>query len=174
MDLSGKALLRLSGNLQIKPFDCGDADLNDFLFNDSKNYLNKLLAVTYLLESEDRTLGFFSMLNDRISVEQVQSNSFWNRIFKKKMPYGKRFKSYPAVKLGRLGIDKSVQGLGFGGLILDYIKAYFVDENRTGCLYLTVDAYKQSLEFYEKNDFTYFTERDKDLDTRQMFYCLKI
>lgn len=37
----------------IKPFDCGDADLNDFLFDDAKNYLEAMLAVTYLLEDKD-------------------------------------------------------------------------------------------------------------------------
>ena len=41
----------------MKPFDCGNSDLNDFLLNDAKAYASHLLAVTYLLE-DDNELSF--------------------------------------------------------------------------------------------------------------------
>ena len=88
------------------------------------------------------------------------------------MPLGKRYKSYPAVKIGRFAVHQKYQKCGFGCQLIDYIKGMFITNNRTGCQYITVDAYKQSLKFYEKNGFKYFTEKDKDDDTRQMYFSL--
>lgn len=35
---AGSSIIRLTAAHQIKPFDCGDADLNEFLLNDAKSY----------------------------------------------------------------------------------------------------------------------------------------
>lgn len=154
------------------PFDCGDHDLNEFLLNDSKNYLAKLLSVTYLFEHQGETVAFFSVSNDKISITDFESKRGFKRVFSDIMPKGKQYKSYPAVKIGRFGVNKTLQGCGLGGSILDYIKGMFITNNRTGCQYITVDAYNQSLKFYEKNGFKYFTEQDAGEDTRQMYFSL--
>ena len=172
MDIGNFTLVRLSSEHQILPFDCGDTDLNDFLHNDAKNYTENLLAVTYLLESENSTAAFFSLLNDKVSLEDTDSNSRWRKYFRDIMPQGKRFKSYPAVKLGRLGVDNSFKGQGIGTIILDYIKGLYVNDKRAGCRYITVDAYRESLRFYEKNGFKHLTEKDKGADTRLMYFDL--
>ena len=49
---------RVNDKHVFKPFDCGDQDLNDFLLKDSKLYLKNLLAVTYVLETESRTVAY--------------------------------------------------------------------------------------------------------------------
>jgi GNAT superfamily N-acetyltransferase len=88
------------------------------------------------------------------------------------MPDGKRYKSYPSVKLGRFAIHKQFQKQGLGSQLIDYIKGLFLDNNKTGCQYITVDAYSKSLEFYAKNGFQFFSDKDKDADTRQMYFSL--
>jgi len=132
-----------------------------------------LLAVTYLIEYKDETLAFFSVSNDKISAERMDSNRKFSTLFRQAMPEGKRYSDFPAVKIGRLGVTKSMQNSGLGTIMLDYIKGFFITNNRTGCMYITVDAYKQSLRFYEKNGFQYFSESDKEKDTRQMFFNLR-
>lgn len=174
MNFSSLSLIRLSEEHPIKPFDCGDHDLNDFLLNDAKKYHKQLLAVTYLLENQEDTMAFFSMLNDKISIEQADSKTKWRKLFRDRMPEGKQFKSYPAVKIGRLGVSTSFKGQGLGTMILDYVKELFVTNNRTGCRYLTVDAYRESLDFYIKNGFNFLTEIDKNSDTRLMYYDLAL
>jgi len=48
-----------------------------------------------------------------------------------------------------------------------------ITQNKScACKLLTVDAYEQSLGFYEKKGFTYFTDNDKGKDTRQMYLDL--
>jgi GNAT superfamily N-acetyltransferase len=167
----GSSIIRLTTSYSFKPFDCGDSDLNDFLIQDSKSYLVKLLAVTYVIENKSETVGFYSLLNDKITITDVDSKNQWiKKKFKKST--GKSFTSHPAMKIGRLGVSKSFQGQGVGTIILDYLKGLFINNNRTGCRYITVDAYRNSLSFYEKNEFKYLTSLDTDKDTRLMYYDL--
>ena len=50
---------RFNPNDTIKPFDCGDTDLNGFLLEDdssvpnARHHTNELLAVTYIIEDEE-------------------------------------------------------------------------------------------------------------------------
>jgi hypothetical protein len=170
--MSKTRLVRLSSNFEIKPFDCGDADLNDFLLSDAKRYSNELLAVTYLIENDSETIAFFSLLNDKITITDTDSKSQWRKLIRDRMPFGKRFSSYPAMKIGRLGVSIHHQGSGWGAIIIDYLKELFISNNRTGCRHITVDAYRDSLLFYEKNNFLYLTSSDKDSDTRLMYFDL--
>jgi len=56
-----------------------------------------------------------------------------------------------------------------------YLKALFTTDNRTGCRFLTIDAYnrKEVLRFYKKNEFDFLHDEDKEEPTRIMFYDLK-
>lgn len=164
-------LVRLTGEHVIKSFDCGDEDLNDFLVNSAKFYSEQLLAITNILENDTETIAFFSLLNDKVTIEQVSSSREWNR-FRKKFPNTKRISSYPAMKIGRFGVNNNYKGNGIGRDIIGYLKKLFVTNNRTGCRFITVDAYSQSLKFYEKCGFKYLTEDDKGEDTRLMYFDL--
>ena len=172
MDLGNFSLIRLTNEHDFKPFDCKDDDLNQFLLEDSKDFATSLIAVTYLLESDRHTVAFFSLLNDKISAEDFASNRKWQSFRKDAISPAKRFRSYPAVKIGRLAISHEYKGNNIGTAILDYIKELFLDNNRTGCKFITVDAYDQSLGFYEKNGFKFFTDEDKGHDTRAMYFDL--
>ena len=164
--------VRLSVDYQIKSFDCQDADLNEFLLKDATKYLQQLLAVSYVIEDEINTIAFFSLLNDKISILDSESKSQWRKLIRDKLPHRKHFSSYPAVKIGRFGVSLNYKGQGWGTMILDYLKELFISNNRTGCRYITVDAYKESLPFYEKNGFLYLTSLDKNSDTRLMYFDL--
>jgi hypothetical protein len=45
--LEGLQAVKITDSHIIKPFNCGDLDLNDFLLSDANNYHKQLLAVTY-------------------------------------------------------------------------------------------------------------------------------
>lgn len=173
MEFDGFTLERLHSESEFTHFDCGDGDLNDFILNDAKNFHHHLIAVTYLLKFDNKIVAFFSLLNDRISIEDFESNRKWWSQIKTIMPDGKRFRSYPAVKLGRLGVDDSFKGKKIGKSILDYLKYLFITNNRTGCRYITVDAYNQSIGFYQKNGFLFLKNKDEGGHTRLMYFDLK-
>jgi predicted GNAT family N-acyltransferase len=164
-------LIRLSPGHAIKDFDCEDQDLNDFLLNESKNFASQLLAVTYILENNEETIAFFSVLNDKISVKEVGNPNIWSLI-QRLLPARKSLKSYPAVKLGRVGVNKNHKKKGIGTSIISFLIDSFLSNNKTGCRFITVDAYSKSLAFYEKTGFEYLTEKDKGKDTRLMYLDL--
>ena len=57
--------------------------------------------------------------------------------------------------------------------IINFIISLALEQNQScACKLLTVDAYEQSLAFYEKKGFLYLTESDKGKDTRQMYLDL--
>jgi hypothetical protein len=53
MDFCKFTFRQINADTPIKSFDCGDADLNDFLFSDAVNYYKSMMALTYLLEDND-------------------------------------------------------------------------------------------------------------------------
>ena len=177
--LSDFDFVRLKPDHSLKPFDCGKdeicEDLNDFFHNDAKAYLRQLLTVTYLFESTDVTVAFFSVLNDKITIDDSGKRSFFNRLSRRsKIPNEKRWLSYPAAKVARLGIHLPYQRQRIGIEVLDFIKMMFTEKNKTGCRYLTVDAYndRKVIDFYLKNDFSFLTDSDHEDKTRLMYYDL--
>ncbi len=177
--LADSDFIRLTPDHPLKPFDCGKGDicedLNDFFHNDAKAYLKQLLTVTYLFENSAHTIAFFSVLNDKITIEDSGEQNFFNRLSRKShIPNEKRWPSYPAVKVARLGVDLSYQRKKVGTEVLDFIKMMFTERNKTGCRYITVDAYNETevTDFYLRNDFTFLTDSDKKDKTRLMYYDL--
>ena len=165
---------KLGLNDSVTQFDCGDEDLNDFIINDAPLYRKALLANTFILENNvtGQTIAYFSVANDRISIQDFPSNTDFNRFRKHKFVNDKRLKSYPAIKICRLGIDKSAQGLQIGTFLIDFIGTLFVTDNKSGCRFLTVDAYSKAIPFYLKNDFAFLSTDDENQRTRLMFFDL--
>ena len=52
---SSYIIRKLGVDEKVKSFDCGDADLNDFILNETSSYRKALLSVTYVFESADDT-----------------------------------------------------------------------------------------------------------------------
>lgn len=99
---------------------------------------------------------------------------------KKLFPRKKHFSSYPAVKIGRLGVANGIQRSGLGTMMMNYIKKSFIEDNKTGCRFVTVDAYADAIGFYTKQGFKFLTEADAKLkgketdDTALMYFDLMI
>lgn len=175
-ELSQLSLILLDENHTIKPFDCEDTDLNEFLFEKAMLYKKEFLATTFILENEEHTIAYYSIFNDSLKVEEESfaSKSAFKRFLKELVTHPKRhLKSFPALKIGRLGIDKNYKGKGLGKLIVNNIINDTLELNeKQACKLITVDAYNQSLIFYERLNFEYLTESDKDEETRQMYLDL--
>ncbi len=170
------SILLLTEDYPIKPFDCEDEDLNDFLFNEAVSYPKELLATTFVMENDKQTLGYYSLLNDSLQLkeEMFTSKSQFRKFLRELMPYPKRhLKTIPALKIGRLAIDKTFKGKGLGSVIMANIISKCIKMNQEqACRLITVDAYKQAVPFYQKMGFKFLIEGDKDDTTRLMFLDL--
>ena len=135
----------------VAAFDCGDEDLNGFILTDAPLYRKEKLAVTYTVfekSNHNHIVAFFSLSNDRISI------------------------CYPAAKIGRLGVSESLKGMNIGSMLLKFIKLYFITDNKTGCRFITVDAYAAAIPFYLSNGFVPLNEEDADEPTRLLYFDL--
>lgn len=167
---------RLNKKEIVESFDCGDADLNDFILSESLFYRKSLLAVSYVVEGKQNNhsvSAYFSLANDKISLNDFENKTEFNRFRKHRFVNEKRLKSYPATKICRLGVNLQAKGLHLGSFLLDFIKSYFVIENKTGCRFLTVDAYAAAIPFYLKNGFTLLNEEDANSATRLLYFDLQ-
>ena len=64
------SFLLLTEDHTIKPFDCEDEDLNGFLFKEAILYQKQMLATTFIVENNERTLGFYSVLSDSLQIRE--------------------------------------------------------------------------------------------------------
>lgn len=162
-------IVRLTAEYELKPFDCGDADLNGFLFNDARSYADKKLAYTFILEDEGRIAAYYSLLNDKVTKRET-TTATWRRM-KKLFPHPKHFSSYPSVKIGRFAVAKEYEGQGIGRNLMEVIKMKLSDsENNSAFRFLTVDAYLSAIPFYEKNGFKMLLSDDDNEHTRMMYF----
>ena len=155
-------------------FDCGNKDLNDYFKIDAVLHRQELLSKTYSLTSNIDSLPFpialIDLCNDSVRKDKVKDLPFIEEI-----PEQKRYFVFPAVKITRLGVHVDFQKNNIGTFLLNMVKELFLNENRTGCRLITVDAYNQSkvLQFYHKNHFNFFSDKDVNKQTRAMFFDLK-
>lgn len=165
---------RLGADESVVSFNCGDDDLNDFIINEALPYRKAMLAVTYVFENKQtkQVTAFFSLAHDKVSISDFESNTEFNRFRRQRFANEKRLRSYPAIKLCRLGVDESVRGHHVGSTIIKYIKTLYALNDRAGCRFLTVDAYNAAVPFYELNGFLSLGESDAAQPTKAMFFDL--
>ena len=163
----------------IKPFDCGIADLNGFLVETDSNtpnatlYDKEFLAVTYVANDDETSglLAYFSILNDKIERE-IAENKIWNRL-SRNVPNAKRRSSYPALKIGRFAVDRSLQHSGIGKDIMFFIQTWYYQERFSGCRFITVDALREAEPFYTRCGFNRLADPEPEDETILMFFDLK-
>ncbi len=174
------------------PFSCGDEDLDEFFCHDVFLYEEELLGKTYCWISRDNNREIVAIAT--LSYDGIKTNNLDNpsrNAFQRKIPQQKRHRSYPAVLIGRLGVNKSFQGHGLnvGTQLMNALKYWFVNENnKAACRYMLVDAYNtvSTIHYYVKNGFKplYKTEQseksafgireDETLRSRVLFFDLKL
>lgn len=172
------------------PFSCGDTDMDDFFLHDASLYSQELLGKSYCFVTVDtphQIVGMFTVANDSIKTTHLNHTTS-NRV-NRPIDNAKRGRSYPAVLIGRIGVNKNFQQPEFraGSQMIDFLKEWFSDDdNKTGCRFLVVDAYNKPniLAFYERNGFKflhiseeeeceYYHIDDNVIHTRLMYYDLK-
>lgn len=162
-------IIKLTDDYELKPFDCGDADLNGFLMNDAKPFSGKRIGNTYIVEDKGKIIAYFCLLNDKISKQNV-ANGTWRKV-KKNFPHEKHFSSYPSVKIGRFAVSAECRMQGYGSRLITLIKHTLYNEHSYSAFrFLTVDAYLSAVSFYEKNDFKLLLSEDASIHTRMMYF----
>lgn len=168
--LTGLSLVHRN-ELPITGFDCGDADLNEWFARDVGVSTSALLVKNFELrlpgdDGNGSPVGLISLANDSVRLRELEEFQ--------EVPEGKRFESWPAVKIARLGVAVELQRKGFGREIIRLITQLFTTDNRTGCRFVTLEAYNKPAVtlFYEATGFEFMTCSDIGKATRHM--CLDL
>jgi hypothetical protein len=135
-------------------FECSDDDLTEFFRDDCPNYLRELLAVTYSIELGDQVIAMFSLCNDRLDVHDFDDDKKQLKKAAREQPHMKRgMQHFPAVKIARLAVRKrlGIKWTRKSDCLFHSSPLHY--ENKTGCRFLTVDAYPEAIGFYEKVGF---------------------
>ena len=70
--------IRLLPSNKVKSFDCGDADLNDFILNRANLFDKHMLAVSYAcvdINDASKLFAYFSLANDKIATSDFPGGS---------------------------------------------------------------------------------------------------
>ena len=161
-----------------KPFSCGYDDLDEYFLKDSPLWADQMYGKTYcfVLKDDPQTIVCaFSLSNDTIRVDLLPNSQ--RKRFLKEIPQEKRMRRYPAVLIGRLGVDIQFANNGIGTELMQILKFWFVEpDNKAAVRYLAVDALNNSrtLNYYEKNGFAYlFKDEEQEAVSSRMKQPLK-
>ena len=144
-------------------FECDSNDLTNFLKNDALKKQDMNLNLTQLVICDNEIVGFFSLLTDTLKLKTLENNNLKKEI-KLELDISEN-NEIPAIKIGRLAIDKKYSKKGLGSHILRNILLSILNLSKTkvGLRFVTVDAYATALNFYVKKN--NFSSRKSDTET---------
>ncbi|MDR1880375.1 MAG: GNAT family N-acetyltransferase [Tannerellaceae bacterium] len=173
---------------QCQSFSCGDSDLDDFFLNNVENFDFQLLGKSFCYRLDHNPsviVCAFTLANSSIDGRNLPNNR--KKKLVENIPYEKRLSSYPAMLIGRLGVNRDYGNRGIGSELIRFIRTVaLAGDNWSACRYLTVDAYnnENTRKYYEANGFLYLFSsekqekeyismpEDKELKTRLMYFDL--
>jgi GNAT superfamily N-acetyltransferase len=133
-------------------FDCGKPQLNEWLLRFAGQYERRDLSRTYvaLRQGESKIFGYYALSNHQVSCEALPDDQ----------AKGLPAIDIPVILLGRLAVDKSVQGQGLGEyLLIDALRRAAYISRHIGIRAVEVHAIDESARrFYLKYGFVSLTD----------------
>lgn len=179
LDLDKLYFSKLSDRSLVDKFDCDLDDITSFLQDDALNYQDQKIANTYIFTDLNKNiLAYFSISNDSLNDlgnEKGFTSTVWNRLHRFiRLTNSKRIRQYPSIKIGRLGVHKSLHGTGLAYQLMDFIKGWVTIGHKPACRLLVLDAVNQpkQLRYYGRNKFKFLLDADHNNKTRIMYYDL--
>lgn len=155
-------------------FSLGNANhtpLKIFLQKNALDFHQYQIAKTFVFahqrSSPSTVLGYITLMNSEIALDEKYRPNETSATLK--------YSAFPAIKIARLAVDKTLQGKGVGRALLDWCvnHAQFTIMPHVGCRFLVVDAKRNSIPFYEKNGFTLLNADSNQADEHpSMFFDL--
>lgn len=160
---------RFRENADVRKFDCGNKDLNDFLTTEEVGrYEREKLGNTHLVYWQDagQLLGYFTISSESLRIEYFRGIKSFS------VPGEMRVSAVPGMKIGRLAVSVEFKGRHVGSHMLRYIAGLAL-ETQAATRILFLEAYPESVEFYAKFDFdTIVHQKLKNRRNRMMWYDL--
>jgi predicted GNAT family N-acyltransferase len=137
-------------------FQCGYPELDEYLSKRAGQDQKRKLAVTYVLAQKDseHVVGYYTLSAYSVNISSCPDN------LKRRLP---KYPSIPGVLIGRLAVDTSYRGYGWGeALLMSALSKCFRYSQSIGALAVFVHAkddkakgFYQNYDFYELQDDPY-------------------
>lgn len=140
-------ITRLSQSHDRSAFDCGQPLLNEWLHRQAGQFDRRDLSRTFVATRPDEAMiwGYYAISTHRVLYEDLPDDE----------AMGLPRLDVPVVLLGRLAVDRSVQGQGLGALLLvDALRRAMHISEQVGIRAVEVDAIDEAArQFYLKFGF---------------------
>ena len=137
-------------------FDCGVPALNEYLQKYARQNHDKGLGKTHVaVKDGNRAVGYYTISSAQVNSPDLPEET---RMRLPKYPV-------PAIRIGRLAIDKMMKGKGLGRELLMHSLTTILDiSKKVGVFLVLVDAKDESaIAFYKKYGFVPFPETPNTL-----------
>jgi ribosomal protein S18 acetylase RimI-like enzyme len=141
-------IVRLEKKYDKSSFDCGYILLDGYMKTQARQDVDRDLSACFVLINDtDAIKGYYTL-----SANSIKRDSFPENLSKKLPP---SYQDLPTVLLGRLAIDKSLQGQGYGEIMLiDALKRCFEISESLGTIAIVIDPIDEKAQgFYERYGF---------------------
>jgi ribosomal protein S18 acetylase RimI-like enzyme len=149
-------IVRLEKKYDKSSFDCGYILLDGYMKTQARQDVDRDLSACFVLINDTDTIkGYYTL-----SANSIKRDSFPENLSKKLPP---SYQDLPTVLLGRLAIDKSLQGQGYGEIMLiDALKRCFDISGSLGTIAIVVDPIDEKAQrFYERYGFIQLPDSEK-------------
>jgi GNAT superfamily N-acetyltransferase len=147
---------RLESRHERRDFDCGQLSLNRYLAELATQDVRRLVAACYIIHEtgSDRVAGYYTFAASAIGLSDLPAD------VAKRLP---RYPSVPAVRIGRLAVDRHYQDQGLGAaLLLDALRR--ASRAEIAAFAAVVDTIDERAEaFYQRHGFINFGSRPRQL-----------
>lgn len=148
-------------------FDCGNEEINTYLYRDAEKDLLQGLKVTKLILNENKTevIAYFTLVCSAIMINT-----------------GENVELSPAVEIKLFAVNKNYQDIFYtsdknDGIFSDYLLSetiqniYEVIEKYCGAIYIVLYSVPKAVKFYKRNEFKNFSNVMVRSRERYLNYC---
>lgn len=145
--------LQLSEVTDLPKLDFTEKDKSDpleihkFYYNDLQRYQESNLSTVRLVKIEDKIVGYFTVSMNAIELDKLGKDEKVKNTTPKK---------YPAMLIGRMGIDKKYRRRGIGSEICQFCRGLAIEiGQKVACRYVMIHTTddKNKIHFYSESGF---------------------
>lgn len=119
--------------------------IHQFYYDDLRRYQENNLSTVRLIKADDRFVGYFTVSMNAIELDKLNKDEKVRNTTPKK---------YPAMLIGRMGIDKKYRGKGIGSDVCLFCRGLAIEiGKKVACRYVVLQTMVKHSGFYKKSGF---------------------
>jgi GNAT superfamily N-acetyltransferase len=168
VDLTKLQFLKLSSTSKLEGFDCTEADgtdpvgLQEFIQKEALVYQSERIGVTYLILHGKDVVAFITVSMNCLSVNELEEPEKIAKVSSRR---------YPALLLGRLGVDKRFRDQNVGTYLCLWVIGLARQISQfVGCRYVTLHTLPEKTPFYKREPLNFIESSLERSDNKKLLY----